>query len=137
MSETFDPLGRLVVIRTILTGPTGTHQLRFGVDTAATRTAVAGHVLQLLGYREPPQSERLTARTGSGATRAGLVTITRIQALKRVRTEFPVLWLALDPGVMVDGLLGLDFFRRLILTVDFARGDISLDPPRKWWQFWR
>jgi hypothetical protein len=32
-----------------------------------------------------------------------------------------------DPGVMIDGVLGLDFFRR---------GRIAL-LSRRWWQFWR
>lgn len=100
----------------------GTHQFRFGVDTGATRTAVAGHVLHALGYAEPPATERRLARTGAVATRAGLVRVTRLQALGQVRTDFPVLWLPLDPGVMVEGLQGLDFFRGLVLTVDFARG---------------
>ncbi len=137
MSEAFDPKSRLVMIRVVLTGPTGTHVFRFGVDTGSTRTAVAGHVLDLLGYREPPEGERRTARTGSGATRVGSVPVARIQALGHVRTAFSVLWLPLDPGVMIDGLLGLDFFRGHVLRFDFARGRITLRRPGSWWQFWR
>lgn len=133
MSENFDPTGRLIVVRVVLTGPAGTHLLRFALDTAATRTAVAGHALDLLGYREPPLEERRVARTGSGSTRAGLVSVARLQALGHVRTDFPVLWLPLDPGVMVDGLLGLDFFRDRILTLDFYRGRITLAAPWWWW----
>ena len=44
--------------------------------------------------------------------------------------EFPI-------TVEADGLLGLDFFRGLILNLDFSRGRISLRPPRPRWQFWR
>src|SRR5689334_21926933 len=98
MSEVFDPMSRLIVIRVVLTGPTGTHVFRFGLDTGSTRTAVAGHVLELLGYSEPPAAERRIARTGTGSTRAGLVAVARVQALGQVRTQFPVLWLPLDPG---------------------------------------
>ena len=137
MSETFDPKGRLVVIRVVLTGPTGTHVFRFGLDTGSTRTAVAGHVLELLGYSEPPEGERRTARTGSGATRVGSVPVARVQALGQVRTALPVLWLPLDPAVMIDGLLGLDFFRGLVLALDFARGRITLRAPGPRWRFWR
>jgi hypothetical protein len=137
MSHAFDPNARLVVVRAILTGPTGTHQFRFGVDTGSTRTAVAGHVLQLLGYEEPPVAERRRARTGSGETRVGLVSVSRIQALGRVRTEFPVLWLPLAPAVMIDGLPGLDFFRGLVLRLDFAHGIITLREPKSCRQFWK
>jgi predicted aspartyl protease len=137
MSHAFDPNARLVVVQTVLTGPTGTHQFRFAVDTGSTRTAVAGHVLELLGYQEPPAAERRRARTGSGETRAGLVPVARIQALGRVRMNFSSLWLSMPPGVMLDGLLGLDFFRGLVLTLDFARGQILLREPKSWLRFWR
>jgi predicted aspartyl protease len=137
MSHTFDPRARLVVVPVVLTGPNGTHRFRFALDTGATRTAVAGHVLQLLGYREPPVEERQRARTGGGEVRAGFVPLSRLQALGRVTTDFPVMWLPLQPGMMIDGLLGLDFFRGLVLSLDFARGRASLNPPRRWWQFWK
>lgn len=137
MSHIFDPNARLVVVQTILTGPAGTHEFRFAVDTGSTRTAAAGHVLQLLGYQEPPVAERRRARTGSGETRAGLVSVRRIQALGQVRTDFPALWLPLAPAVMIDELLGLDFFRGLVLTLDFARGRITLREGKSWWQFWK
>ena len=48
-----------------------------------------------------------------------------------------MVWLPLDPAVMIDRLLGLDFFRGLVLTLDFARGDIALRGPKRWWHFWR
>jgi len=53
------------------------------------------------------------------------------------RTNFPVVAHDLPPAVTVDGLLGLDFFRDLVLTLDFARGRIDLRPPRPWWRVWR
>jgi predicted aspartyl protease len=93
MSEAFDPAGRLIIVRVVLTGATGTHVFRFGVDTGSTRTAVAAHVLELLGYQEPSEAQRRVARTGSGAMRAGLVRVARLQALGRVCADFPVLWL--------------------------------------------
>jgi hypothetical protein len=65
------------------------------------------------------------------------VRVARFAAFGIVQSDFPVLWLPLPPAVRVDGLLGLDFFRGLVLTLDFARGQISLRPPRRWWQFWR
>ncbi len=136
MSESFDSRARLVIVRVALTGPTGTHLLRFAVDTGATRTAVGGHVLQLLGYAEPPEGERRVTRTGSGSVQSGVVVVSRLQAFGQVRTTFPVLWLPIPLGVMVDGLLGLDFFREQILKLDFVRGRASLCGKR-WWQFWR
>lgn len=51
-------------------------------------------------------------------------------------TEFVVAAHDLPLGVEADGLLGLDFFRGFVLTLDFVRGRITL-APKHWWQFWR
>lgn len=136
MSEPFDPNGRLVVIRVVVGGLRGIHEFRFGVDTAATRSSIAGVILRSLGYQEPEVSRRLLVRTGSGGTRAGLVQVDRLVALGQTRAPFDVLWLPHPPGSMIDGLLGLDFFRGQVLTLDFARGRVTLHA-RRWWQFWR
>jgi hypothetical protein len=137
MSEPFDPNGRLVVVPVVVSGPRGPHEFRFGVDTAATRTSMAGLILGRLGYREPDEADRGPVRTGSGGTRAGLVRVARVAALGQSRPDFPILWMPHPPAAMIDGLLGLDFFRGLVLILDFARGQISLGPPRRWWQLWR
>jgi hypothetical protein len=47
-------------------------------------------------------------------------------AMGQERTDFPVLAHTLPPSASVDGLLGLDFLRRQIVTIDFRRGIISL-----------
>ncbi len=137
MSESFDPRGRLAVIPVILAGPAGAFEFRFAIDTAATRSSVSGLILAQLGYTEPPAAERLTVRTGSGATRAGLVCVGLLRALGQTRTQHPVLWLRHPPGSLIDGLLGLDFFRGLVLKLDFARGRITLREPGSRWRFWR
>jgi hypothetical protein len=137
MTTPFDPDGRLVVVRTILVSPEGGSEFRLAIDTAATRSSVSGLVLERLGYREPEGSARRQVRTGSGGTRAGLVRVGRVVALGQSQVEFPVLWMPHPPGGMIDGLLGLDFFRGQVLTLDFARGRVSLGPPRRWWHLWR
>ncbi|VTS02207.1 Uncharacterized protein OS=Candidatus Thiomargarita nelsonii GN=OT06_08810 PE=4 SV=1: Asp_protease_2 [Gemmata massiliana] len=136
MSESFDPRGRLVVVPAILTGPAGAFEFRFAVDTAATRSSVSSLILTRLGYTAPPEAERLTVRTGSGATRAGMISVSLLRALGQTRTNHSVLWLPHPPGSLIDGLLGLDFFRGLVLTLDFARGRVALDALKRWWQFW-
>jgi hypothetical protein len=37
------------------------------------------------------------------------------------------------PAVTVYGLLGLDFRRGRVLTLNFARGRVGLRGPRAWW----
>lgn len=137
MTEPFDPNGRLIVVPVVLTSPRGTHDFRFAVDCAATRTSISGLLLQRLGYTEPLERDRQTVRTGSGMTSAGFARIGGLLALGQLKTDYQVFWMPHPPGSMIDGLLGLDFFRGLVLTLDFARGQIALRQRSLWWQFWR
>jgi hypothetical protein len=75
-------------------------------------------------------------RGATGIARVPLIRVPAITALDRVRTEFVVAAHDLPLGVETDGLLGLDFFREFVLTLDFVRGRITL-APRRWWQFRR
>src|SRR5207248_721496 len=52
--------------------------------------------------------------------------LVKLTALGQDRIDFPVLCHTLPPSATVDGLLGLDFLRGCIVTIDFQRGDISL-----------
>ncbi|MBM3983719.1 MAG: hypothetical protein FJ304_26305 [Planctomycetes bacterium] len=76
-------------------------------------------------------------RTATGIARAPLVRVPAVSALGRVRKEPLVAAHDYPIGVQADGVLGLDFFRALVLRIDFARGRIALDPPKRWWHFWR
>src|SRR5436190_2251748 len=62
------------------------------------------------------------AESNGASAPAPLIRLSALTALDRVRTEFVVAARDFPLGVEVDGLLGLDFFRGLVLTLDFARG---------------
>ncbi len=55
-----------------------------------------------------------------------VVMLTRLSALGQHRFGFPVIAHTLPPGSNVDGLLGLDFLRGQILTIDFRANWLSL-----------
>ncbi len=73
--------------------------------------------------------------TATGTARVPLVRVSAISALGRLRTDFPVAALDFPVGVETDGLLGLDFFRGFVLTLDFVRSRMNLSR-RRWWRFW-
>src|SRR5262245_39607032 len=119
MSIPFDPNGRLVVVPVLLTGPRGPHRFRFAVDTAATRSAASEMTLEALGYQRSQATGSYQVRTGSGGNRTGLIRVLQIIALDQTHTDFPLLWQPIPVTAMIDGLLGLDFFRSQVLTLDF------------------
>ena len=126
MSFPFDPEQGLIVVRAELWGPAGSAVLRLALDTGATVTLVNVGMLVAVGYDPALAPERIQVTTGSGVEFAPRVTLEKISALGQEPTRFPVLGHTLPPSAGVDGLLGLDFFRNRILTLDFRAGEASL-----------
>ena len=52
--------------------------------------------------------------------------ISKIEALGRELTQLPVLAHTLPPSAGVDGVLGLDFLRGQLLSIDFRNGRLTL-----------
>ena len=50
-----------------------------------------------------------------------------MEALGRERRDFPILCHTLPPTTNIDGLIGLDFLRGCLLTVDFRAGVLTLE----------
>jgi len=90
-----------------------------------------------LGIVPAANARRGRIRSATGGAAAPFVAVPHLLALGQVRANFDVLAHDLPPTVTHDGLLGLDFFRGLVLKLDFARGRAALRPPRRWWQFWK
>jgi hypothetical protein len=82
-----------------------------------------------LGYRPSAEGSTTEVTTASGVERADLLGIRKIRALGQEELDLAVVCHALPPSTRLDGLLGLVFLRRYILTVDFALGRISLVAP--------
>ena len=126
MSLPFDPQQGLIVVQAELWGPYGSAVLRLALDSGATSTVVNVAMLVAIGYDPALTSDGLQVTTGSGVEFAPRVILQRVIALEQERSPFPVLGHTLPPSAGVDGLLGLDFFRGLNLTIDFRTGQATL-----------
>ncbi|MGZ8427309.1 MAG: aspartyl protease family protein [Candidatus Binatia bacterium] len=96
------------------------------LDTGATGTLVNMGMLVAIGYDPALAPDRIQITTGSGVEFAPRVTLDKMTALGQERTDFPVLGHTLPPSAGIDGLLGLDFFRGQIVTLDFRTGQVTL-----------
>jgi predicted aspartyl protease len=123
----FDPRRGLIVVRAELTGPSGSGILQLALDTGATSTLINVAMLVAIGYDPALTTERVQVTTGSGVEFAPRVELQRLTALGQERYGLQVLGHTLPPSTGVDGLLGLDFFRDLCLTVDFRAGHLRID----------
>ena len=126
MTFPFNPKKGLVFLKAEITGPGGRARLRFALDTGATQTLVNAAPLVGIGYDPALATKHVQVTTGSGTVYAPVITATSLGALGHDRPNFQVLCHTLPPSATVDGLLGLDFFRDHVLTLDFQQGQIEL-----------
>lgn len=126
MTSPFNPQQGFVEVEADLTGPSATLRVLLGLDTGATRTLVDTAILVALGFNPNAARQRTPITTASGTAVVLLFNLPKITALGQDRTNFSVLCHTMPSGIKVYGLLGLDFFRGHILTLDFQNGQISL-----------
>jgi len=126
MSSSFNATQGLIIVNTEIHGPLGSAILRLALDTGATGTVINTGMLVSIGYDPSLSPNRIQVTTGSGIEFAPLITVSKIGALKKEQSDFPVLCHTLPPSAGVDGLLGLDFFRGQLLVIDFSIGEITL-----------
>jgi len=114
MSSAFDASQGMVVIRAVIWGPTAFTRVRLAIDTGATFTLLGEPIVRLLGYEPQNSAQTIRVTTGSVVPDCG----DKSGTAKSAHT--------LPPTAMVDGLLGLDFFRGLRLMINFRTSRASL-----------
>lgn len=134
MSVPFDTAASRVVVPVLLVGPRRAVRVRLILDTGATQTMIRTELLREIGCVISDTPRRVRSVTGIGQVRSA--TLTHLESLGVRRGNFTVAAHEFPPGLMTEGLLGLDFLRGRVLTLDFARGRMALRRPR-WWAFWR
>lgn len=136
MDGRFDPRLSSVFVFGAISGPTGRIRVRLAVDTGATRTVIRSSILRYVGYDPAASVDPVRMTSATGVQRASLVGVLSVDALGHSRALSVVAY-ELPATFEGHGLLGRDFFARQVLTIDFARGLVSLRGPKAWWQFWR
>ncbi|MBV9866828.1 MAG: retropepsin-like domain-containing protein [Abitibacteriaceae bacterium] len=120
MTESFNPHQGLIIVRTEVYGPSGVAVLRLALDTGASGTMVNVGLLSAIGYDPSLAPDRVQVTTGSGVEYVPRLEVSRLKALGQERTNFPVLGHTLPPSASIDGLLGLDFVRGQVLSIDIG-----------------
>ena len=126
MSFPFDPAQGPIRVEAEVSGPTGRSNLRLRLDTGATTSLVDPVMLVAVGYDPAASTDRVQLTMGNGVASVSRVVLTRLTALGQHGFGFPVLSHPLPPEAGTDGLLGLDFLRGRVLTLDFRSGLATL-----------
>jgi predicted aspartyl protease len=122
----FDATQGPIYVEAEVSGPTGRSSLRLLLDTGATTSLIDPIMLIAVGYDPDSSTDQVQVTMGGGSASVLRVVLNRLTALGQHRIGFSVLSHPLPPDAGVDGLLGLDFFRGSILTLDFRVGLITL-----------
>lgn len=123
----FNSKSGLIVVTCNIIGPSGNRYARLALDTGATSTIICKEIVVAIGYDPESLADYVKITTGSGVETTVRLNVARIEALGQSREVFPIIAHTLPPTAAVDGLLGLDFFRDHILTLDFKNGQIGLE----------
>lgn len=126
MSQPFAANQGPILVDAEATGPQRSMSLRLILDTGATTTVIKDSVLTALGYDLSRVTDRVPMTTGGAVHTVPRVVLTRLTALGHHRFGFRVLSHGLTTVPAISGLLGLDFPRDGILTVDFRSGLVTL-----------
>lgn len=100
--------------------------LNLALDTGASGTIVSAKKLIEVGYDLDKPEDETYITTGSGLIFVPKFTIEKLTALGKEKDNFQIIAHDFPPTSSVDGVLGLDFLRENILTVDFVKGEIEL-----------
>ena len=100
--------------------------LNLALDTGASGTIISAKKLQEIGYDLDNPEDEIYITTGSGLIFVPKITIEKLTALGNEKDDFQVIAHDFPPTSTVDGVLGLDFLRGNVLTVDFVKGEIEL-----------
>ena len=100
--------------------------LNLALDTGASGTIISAKKLREVGYNLENPEDEIYITTGSGLIFVPKITIEKLTALGKEKTNFLVISHDFPPTASVDGVLGLDFLRENVLTINFKEGFIEI-----------
>lgn len=101
--------------------------LNLALDTGASATIISAKKLAEVGYALDNPEDEIYITTGSGLIFVPKIKIQSLTALGKSKDNLIIIAHDLPPTVSVEGVLGLDFLRDSVLTIDFVNGEVELD----------
>jgi hypothetical protein len=101
--------------------------IRLALDTAASHTVIDTTALILADYPLNNSNSHVKIETASGIIEAKKIAIKEFKSIGLTKNNFELTsydFIASGLLTEIDGVLGLDFFRNLILTIDFVNMEL-------------
>lgn len=121
----FDTSRHHIYTTFILTHPVaGTkHSFEGIVDTGAPHTEFTDTVLAEMGIIEAPKKD-VQIKEGMQSQKYGRVTFPQLEICGQVMENFQGYVTRLDDSFNVAALIGLDFFKKFRVTIDYQKGQL-------------
>jgi Aspartyl protease len=113
----------------VLTGCVNGHDILLALDTAASHTVIDFNILLVLGYLPQDTIGKEWVETSNGVISIQKYQLDSFEILDRKLPSFEVMsYDFLEKGITspYDGIVGLDFFDKTILTIDLINYDVWL-----------
>lgn len=99
------------------------------LDTGAPRTEFSDIFLTYTGLIKDPL-QNITIKPGLETQRYGKIVLSEIEICGHQISNFGVFVSCFDKAWGIAALIGLDFFRRFRITVDYQKGHLMTEPYR-------
>jgi predicted aspartyl protease len=116
-----------IVLDAIVKGPHGSRRMQLLLDTGASITLLPREVVEGIGYTIDEDAPLLKLDTVSGSIHSPVLKVRELSIFGVEAPDIDIIChdLPMKEGLM--GLLGLNFFRNLELTLDFRLGKITIE----------
>lgn len=102
-------------------------KLRGILDTGAPATELSDQFLHHSGIMES-QKKEITLKPGLETQKYGKMTLPLVEICSHSIQNMTIFISHFDNSWGVDVLIGLDFFKRFKVTIDYSKGEIQTDP---------
>lgn len=125
---TFDPDERYIHLRILVKGKDGKLQDFLALlDTGAPVTEFSDETLQYIGFLEKTKQE-VELKHGLQTQKYGKVVLHYIEICSHFINDLEVYVSHFEKSWGIKALIGLDFFRRFRVTIDYRAGHIITEP---------
>jgi predicted aspartyl protease len=124
----FDPSAEANWVEATLEGADGSAcDLILVVDPGTSETIIEERIAVDVGLDRSKSLGPARYKGASGVQDGYYVPATRLKDLGRTLTDFKIAACPFEDDLETDGLVGLDFLRNTVLTLDFKHGRILLE----------
>lgn len=124
----FDPAAEAIWVTAVLEGIDGlSHELILVLDPGTSETILERRIAEKVGLDESRSLGPARYRGAGGIQEGYYVEAPRLKVLGRPVSEFRIAACPFEDDLETDGLLGLDFLRNTVVTLDFKHGRVTLE----------